>query len=64
MLPFVLLALAVLVWLLARLARSRTGLPTGEVVYSDTGGWSRLEKPLFSATFQLSGKPDYLVRQH
>ena len=63
MFPIVLLALAVLVWLLARLARRRTGLPTGQVVYSDTGGWSRLEKPLFSAALQLSGKPDYLVRQ-
>jgi CRISPR-associated exonuclease Cas4 len=59
----VLLALAVLVWLLARWARRRTGLPTGVVVYSDTGGWSRLERPLFSAALQLTGKPDYLVRQ-
>jgi CRISPR-associated exonuclease Cas4 len=63
MLPFALLALAILVWLLARLVRGRTGLPTGEVVYSDTGGWSRVERPLFSAALQLSGKPDYLVRQ-
>ena len=63
MLPFILLALAVLVWLLARLARGRTGLPGGDVVYSDTGGWSRVEQPLFSAALQLSGKPDYLVRQ-
>jgi CRISPR-associated exonuclease Cas4 len=63
MLPFILLALAVLVWLLARLARRHTGLPTGEVIYSDTGGWSRVERPLFSTALQLSGKPDYLVRQ-
>ena len=63
MLGFVLLALAVLAWLLARLARSRSGLPSGEVVYSDTGGWSRVEQPLFSARLQLTGKPDYLVRQ-
>ena len=63
MLGFVLLFLAIVVWLLARLVRGRTGLPTGEVVYSDTGGWSRVERPLFSATLQLTGKPDYLVRQ-
>ena len=63
MLAFVLLALAALVWLLARLARGRTSLPPGVVVYSDTGGWSRVERPLFSSTLQLTGKPDYLVRQ-
>ncbi len=63
MLPVILLALAILVWLLARRSRSRTGLPSGVVVYSDTGGWSRVEHPLFSATLQLAGKPDYLVRQ-
>ena len=63
MLGIVLIALAVLVWLLARLARGRTGLPPGDVVYSDTGGWSRVERPLFSAALQLTGKPDYLVRQ-
>jgi CRISPR-associated exonuclease Cas4 len=63
MLPFILLVLAVVVWLLARLARRGTGLPSGVVVYSDTGGWSRVEQPLFSAALQLAGKPDYLVRQ-
>jgi len=63
MLAFVLLTLAVLVWLLARLARARTGLPAGVVVYSDTGGWTRVERPLFSSALQLTGKPDYLVRQ-
>jgi len=63
MLAVVLLVLAVLVWLLARQARRGTGLPEGTVVYSDTGGWSRVEKPFFSASLQLTGKPDYLVRQ-
>jgi CRISPR-associated exonuclease Cas4 len=63
MLPVIFFVLAVLVWLLARLARRGTGLPAGQVVYSDTGGWSRPERPLFSKTLQLSGKPDYLVRQ-
>jgi CRISPR-associated exonuclease Cas4 len=38
-------------------------LPEGAVVYSDTGGWSRVEQPLFSEAWQLTGKPDYLVRQ-
>jgi CRISPR-associated exonuclease Cas4 len=59
---FLLLGLAVLVWLLAQRARQATGLPAGRVVYTDTRGWGRPEKPLFSARLQLTGKPDYLVR--
>lgn len=64
MLAIILLGLAILVWLLARRARRGTGLPAGTVVYTDTGGWTRVEQPLFSAGLQLTGKPDYLIRQH
>jgi CRISPR-associated exonuclease Cas4 len=42
--------------------RAQTGLPAGEVVYSDSGGWERVEKPLISHRYGLIGKPDYLVR--
>ena len=60
----VLVLLAVfLLWASARL-RARTGLPHGRVIYSDTGAWQRNEQALFSKTHQLSGKPDYLVRQN
>lgn len=58
----VLLALAVLFWLISVRLRRSSGLPAGEVVYSDTGAWGRVEKPLFSTRLQLTGKPDYLVR--
>jgi CRISPR-associated exonuclease Cas4 len=59
---FILLLFAlVLFWLAGRLRRA-SGLPAGEVVYADTGAWGRVEKPLFAAGLQLSGKPDYLVR--
>lgn len=58
---FVLLALGLLLLWLARRGRARSGLPQGRVVYSDTGGWGRLERPLFSRQFLLTGKPDYLV---
>jgi CRISPR-associated exonuclease Cas4 len=63
MLAFILLVLALLLWFFAQRTRQASGLPAGQVVYSDTGGWMRPEKPLFSATLQLTGKPDYLVRQ-
>ncbi len=58
---FVLLALGLLLLWLARRGQARSGLPQGRVVYTDTGGWGRLERPLFSREFLLTGKPDYLV---
>jgi CRISPR-associated exonuclease Cas4 len=55
------LASIVAFWLGRRL-RVRSGLPLkARVVYSDTGGWEKVEKPLFSRRYLLTGKPDYLV---
>lgn len=51
-------------WLrrVGRTAQARAGLPIdARVVYSDTGAWARLEKPLFSRRYRLTGKPDYIV---
>lgn len=56
----VLLAIILLVWS-ARL-RARHGLPGGDVVYSDTGAERIEAKPIFSARYGLTGKPDYLVK--
>jgi CRISPR-associated exonuclease Cas4 len=58
---FLLLGLELLLLWLARRGRARSGLPRGRVVYTDTGGWNRLERPLFSREHLLTGKPDYLV---
>jgi CRISPR-associated exonuclease Cas4 len=65
MLPLSLLLFlfSLLLWLLARRARRATGLPAGRVVYSDTGGWARPERALFSKALLLTGKPDYLVEE-
>jgi CRISPR-associated exonuclease Cas4 len=60
--PLFLLLAALLLWLLAHLARRGSGLPSGVVVYSDSGGWMRTEKPLYSQALRLTGKPDYLVQ--
>lgn len=43
--------------------RQATGLPGGQIIYTDTSKWDPVEKPLFDALIGLSGKPDYLVRQ-
>ena len=58
---FGLLALGLLLLWSARRGRAYSGLPQGRVIYTDTGGWDRLERPLFSQEFLLTGKPDYLV---
>ncbi len=52
-------------WLALRAAgraRQSAGLPAGRIVYADTGDWRPLDKPLFSAEYGLTGKPDYLVQ--
>ena len=51
-----------LLWL-ARRQREASGLPSGRVIYVDTRGWGRVERPLFDPQSGLVGKPDYLVRQ-
>jgi len=58
-----LLLLAVLLWLAARWLRRHSGLPAGQVIYSDTGAWRRNDRTLFAPAYQLIGKPDYLVRR-
>ncbi len=57
----VLLLLGAAALLYARRQARQIGLPTGQVVYSDTGGWEKVEQPLLSRRYGLVGKPDYLV---
>lgn len=55
--------LAIALWLALRARRSRqqSGLPQGRLVYADTGRWSAVAQPYYSARYRLTGKPDYLV---
>jgi CRISPR-associated exonuclease Cas4 len=58
----VLLFFAALVFFfLARRQQHKSGLPAGRVIYTDTQGWLKVEKPLYSSELNLTGKPDYLV---
>ena len=41
--------------------RRAAGIPTGEIIYLDTGDWRRNDHPLYSIRYQLAGKPDYLI---
>lgn len=58
-----LLLLGIALWLALRARRGqrRSGLPSGRLVYADTGRWSAVAKPYFSPRYRLTGKPDYLV---
>jgi CRISPR-associated exonuclease Cas4 len=58
-----LILVGLLIFWLGRRSQADAGLPIGRVIYSDTSGWRSLEKPLFSQTQRLAGKPDYLVQQ-
>ncbi len=57
----ILLALALLG--LAFWLRKRTGLPWARVVASDTGTGRKLDRPLFSRRYGLTGLPDYLIER-
>jgi len=52
----------ILLWISGR-QRQSTGLPTGRVIYSDHDQWGKVETPLYDPTFNLTGKPDYLIEQ-
>lgn len=53
---------AIVLRLLGRAEQKTAGLPIdARVIYSDTGAWERVEKPLFSKKYRLTGKPDYIV---
>jgi len=44
--------------------RKAAGLPGGRIIYTDTHGWNKLEKPLYHAALDLTGKPDYLIEKN
>ena len=53
---------ALALFLISRRLRKHTGLPRGRIIYTDTGAWQRNEQSLYSSTYRVIGKPDYLVR--
>ena len=63
-LALALLFLAFLFFWQSNRQRSQAGLPGGRVIYTDTRGWGKVEKPLFYAALDLTGKPDYLIQKN
>lgn len=60
---FLLLALGLWLWRQSTRLEARTGLPTGTVIYTDSGAWFPNEESLYARDVRLVGKPDYLVEQ-
>lgn len=65
MLPLAACLFLLAIFLLWQSARQRdaTGLPGGQIIYTDTRNWGTVEKPLYDPRLSLAGKPDYLVEQ-
>jgi len=60
----VLILLAILLfWMSTRMHQS-SGLPDGDIVFSDSSQWRKSFKPLYDAQLGLTGKPDYLIREN
>lgn len=58
-----LLFLAAALWFRGRDMRRESGLPAGNVIYTDTGAWRANNHVLHAAGLRIVGKPDYLVEQ-
>ena len=57
------LIIAVMLFIIAARQRKQAGIPAGRIIYTDTSRWGKVEKPLYSQSLRLTGKPDYLVDQ-
>jgi CRISPR-associated exonuclease Cas4 len=55
---------ALLIFWIAGRQRRASGLPSGRIIYTDTEGWGKVEKPLYDPISGLTGKPDYLVEEN
>jgi CRISPR-associated exonuclease Cas4 len=50
----------ILLWISSRQRRA-VGLPAGKIIYADHNQWTKVETALYDPTFNLTGKPDYIV---
>lgn len=57
-----LLVLGLLLWFISSRQRKSSGLPEGELLYSDSDYWQVLPKPLYDPELELVGKPDYVIK--
>lgn len=50
----------ILLWISSR-QRHASGLPAGRIIYSDHDSWGKVETALYDPTYNLTGKPDFIV---
>lgn len=50
----------ILLWISSR-QRHASGLPAGRIIYSDHDTWGEVETALYDPTYNLTGKPDFIV---
>ncbi len=58
-----LMGVTAVLYLWSQRVRQKSGVPAGEIIYTDTGMWFPNNSALHAADLRLVGKPDYLVEQ-
>ncbi len=56
-----LMGITAVLYLWSRRLRGESGVPAGDIIYTDTGMWFPNDSALHAADLRLVGKPDYLV---
>lgn len=56
------LAIGLILWLISRSQQKSSGLPKGELLYSDNKVLQNLPKLLHDPELELVGRPDYVIR--
>lgn len=60
---FLLLIVIGVLWFQSQQLQSQSGLPQGNIIYTDVGAWFPNHDPLYDRELKLVGKPDYLIEQ-
>ncbi|MEM7114921.1 MAG: PD-(D/E)XK nuclease family protein [Chloroflexota bacterium] len=60
---FLMLVLAIYLWRSADELNQESGLPDGNIIYTDTTTWFPNDNLLYAQDVKLVGKPDYLVEE-
>ena len=62
-LAILLFVVSIFLLMISTRQREATGLPGGQIIYSDTSKWDQVDKPLYDKSLDLAGKPDYIIRK-
>jgi len=57
----ILVVLGIILYWISLRQRHSSGLPSGRLIYTDHKDWGKIETPLYDPTYNLTGKPDFIV---